>query len=964
MKKLLSILSVGALATASMLAAINWNSIENLAAGSTVVTSSKPAEAQTIVDNNDGTGWQAVPATHEYTHDWVLIDLGSEKTFTDIEIIWEASHCKQYSVYVSTEAIPYTAHEESTEGEGAEQKKIPAYNEISSEWLANHTPAATSGNDTEAGYTDNITFDTTQTGQYVLIYANEYNNFGSQYGMRIFEVRLANIESRDDIAGLKLTQEGNAVAGGDAVTVSVVPVNKLGAEMGLNTITGLTLTCDNAAVTITETEAGKYSVSSTEIGEFTLTATAMAGETLITGAMTLNVAYNWTNIDNVATNKTVYGRVKADSEDPNPPANAVDGNVDNYYQYNGEWGGGDSWVLVDLGDVYNISAIGALYTGNTSTGKFMVGYALDATEALNKINADGTDYVWNFTEGWNFSAQLSRTPGSIDTYICPAGATARYIVVKDADNPGGKPCLNEIYVAGTVREAAKAADITINITTPGLVIGETTEVSTSVVDQYGDPFEGTPTITVNGAEYANGVITGNAKGMVTVTATLGDLTKTAQFYVANQDDYCLDGCTITASEGAAENKAPVTDGGKDIANWGADYVLAEAEPAGEHTHWFQIELAKPYDIDLMAALWEGASPADYDIYLGETADNMTLYYSQKDKAGLQNYSDRFSGKEMKNIKFIKVVTTKNATVYGIKLHDFKVYGTSNAQSVATSIEVSASDNYVPTGTEITLSAKVFDQFGAEMPDAQVTYSCENADAVVVGNVFKADKIGGYNVVATCGDATGSIDLDVVANGDFKLAADSQALKNTVTLNGTVLENVNSFNNNEIQIADVPSTLVFTFDNIVDFDLLEIRWEGACPSDYTVEATYEDNSTATILTVTGRKFVNGVFPVDKIINSEINALDLGTVAKANLTNIKSLKFNITGRDHNYPIRLLGMTAYSVNNYTGIQDIAAESNGLVDVYSIQGIKVRSNVEAQNALEGLPRGIYFVGGRKVIK
>lgn len=960
MKKLLSILSVGALATASMLAAINWSSIENLAAGSTVVASSNQATANLIVDNDNGSGWQANANTHVHTQDWVQIDLGSEKTFTDIEIIWEASHCKKYSVYVSNEPVLYTSGTMDVTVDGTVTQVD--YNVITPDWLSSHTAAITGGNDTEAGYTDNLTFSAPKTGRYVLIYANEYNNFGSQYGMRIFEVRLANIEGRDNIAGLKLTQEGNAVAGGDAVTVSVVPVNKLGAEMGLNTVTGLTLTCDNAAVTITETEAGKYSVSSTEIGEFTLTATAMAGATQVTGTMTMNVAFNWAGITNVATGKTVWGRVKADADNLNPPANAVDGNVDNYYQYNGEWGGGDSWVLVDLGDEYIISAIGALYTSGSSTGKFVVGYALDATEALNKINADGTDYVWNFTEGWNFSAQLSRTPGSIDTYVCPAGATARYIVVKDADNPGGKPCLNEIYVAGTVREAAKATTIDITIEKPGIVIGETTNVTTSVLDQYGAPFEGTPTITVNGAEYANGVITGNAKGMVTVTATLGDLTKTAQFYVADENDYCVADCTITASEGAAENKAPVTDGGKVITNFGADYVLAPNETIGEHTHWFQVELAKPYNLDLIAALWEGAYPADYDIYLGESEDNMQLYYSKRDKNG--DNSDRFSGKEMKNIKFIKVVTTKNATVYGIKLHDFKVYGTSNVQSVATSIEVSASDNYVPTGTEITLSAKVLDQFGAEMPDAQVTYSCENADAVVVGNVFKADKIGGYNVVATCGDATGSIDLDVVANGDFKLAGDSEALKNTATLNGTVLENTNIFAGNEIQITELPSTLVFTFANIVDFDLLEIRWEAACPSDYTVEATYENGTTATILTVSNRQFVNGFHPVDKIVNSQINALDLGTVAHADMTNMKSLKFNITGKDHTYDIRLLGMNAYSVNNYTGIQGIAAEANGQVDVYNIQGIKVRSNVEAKNALNGLPRGIYFVNGQKIIK
>lgn len=53
-----------------------------------------------------------------------------------------------------------------------------------------------------------------------------------------------------------------------------------------------------------------------------------------------------------------------------------------------------------------------------------------------------------------------------------------------------------------------------------------------------------------------------------------------------------------------------------------------------------------------------------------------------------------------------------------------------------------------------------------------------------------------------------------------------------------------------------------------------------------------------------------------------------------------------------------------------DIAASVSGVsvatgkVDVYSVSGILVRKQVDAASALNGLQRGIYIVGGRKVIK
>lgn len=955
MKKILSSVAVGLLACVSVMASINWNSgsIENLAKGSTVITSSNEGDAANIVDGVDGTSWQASAATHPYTHDWVIIDLGAEKTFTDMEIIWEASHCKSYSIYVSTDKIDYTAEE--TDG--------IKYNKIDDAWLAAQTVAATGGDSSEGGYTENIQFETPQTGQYILIYADDYNNFGSAYGMRIFEIRIADIQGRDEVDALKLTQEGNAVAGGAAVTVTVVPVNKLGDAMDVSAVSDLKLTCDNEVVTIEAGEKGSFAVKASAYGTFELTATAMADGKEITGALSFIVAYNWSNEENIATNKSVQGRVNPNLEDVYPPQNAVDGDIETYYQYNGEYGGGDCWVLVDLGDEYEISAIGAYYGGSTSNGRCMFGYATDSKSIEEKIAAEGsTDFVWNVTEGWTFSEQLTRTPDAVTTYICPAEAVARYIVVKDADNPSGKPCINEIYVAGTKREAPKAAELVLSVETPGLVIGETTAVNTIVYDQYGNIFEAQPEITVNGAEYANGVITGNAKGMVTVKASIEGIEKELQFFVADENDYCLDGSVITASEGASDNMTAVTDGGKVITSWGVDYILAADEPAGEHEHWILVKLARPYDLDLIAVLWEGACPADYDVYLGTTENDLQLYYSQKDKEGLHNYSDRFSGKEMTDIRYIKVVTTKNATDYGIKLHDLKAYGVSNAESVAEKIELTADNNYIPTETEVTLTTAVYDQFGAQMTDAEVKFSCDDASATFTGNQFKASEVGTYTVRATAGTATAEVVINVVVDADKKLSAETMI--NEAIRDGAELENTNIFAYNEIQFASLPATLVLDFENICDYDLIDICWEAAAPSDYTVEATYDDGTSATILSVTGRKFQNGYFPVDKIISQAASARTIGDVATANLRNIKTLKFTITAKDHEYPIRLLGMDAYGTFIRSGINGITIDVAGMTDVYNLQGMKIRRNVKVEEALEGLPRGIYIVGGRKVCK
>lgn len=52
-------------------------------------------------------------------------------------------------------------------------------------------------------------------------------------------------------------------------------------------------------------------------------------------------------------------------------------------------------------------------------------------------------------------------------------------------------------------------------------------------------------------------------------------------------------------------------------------------------------------------------------------------------------------------------------------------------------------------------------------------------------------------------------------------------------------------------------------------------------------------------------------------------------------------------------------------TGVADVAfADEESSVDVYSVSGVRVRSGVKVAGALDGLPKGIYIVNGKKILK
>ena len=52
-----------------------------------------------------------------------------------------------------------------------------------------------------------------------------------------------------------------------------------------------------------------------------------------------------------------------------------------------------------------------------------------------------------------------------------------------------------------------------------------------------------------------------------------------------------------------------------------------------------------------------------------------------------------------------------------------------------------------------------------------------------------------------------------------------------------------------------------------------------------------------------------------------------------------------------------------NATAVEELEIVKNVPADVYTLTGVKVRHNVKMSNATQGLPKGVYIVGGKKVI-
>ena len=71
-----------------------------------------------------------------------------------------------------------------------------------------------------------------------------------------------------------------------------------------------------------------------------------------------------------------------------------------------------------------------------------------------------------------------------------------------------------------------------------------------------------------------------------------------------------------------------------------------------------------------------------------------------------------------------------------------------------------------------------------------------------------------------------------------------------------------------------------------------------------------------------------------------------------------------KDYDYDFQnYLGYALRLPDTPTAITTIGAEGNEIVNVYNVQGMLLKQNIKAADALKELPRGIYIIGNRKVI-
>lgn len=223
-------------------------------------------------------------------------------------------------------------------------------------------------------------------------------------------------------------------------------------------------------------------------------------------------------------------------------------------------------------------------------------------------------------------------------------------------------------------------------------IGEGLAINVTAKDQNGQVManagEITYTVTPTDAgTVVNNVYTPGKIGMASIVAAIGEV-KAAAFEVFGyggenvalspdinnskivaQSDFAPNGTdawhAIDGNEGSVW-QGSATNGG------------AGDEESRTYDSWFVVDFGAYYDINLVSIKFEGACSQEYTVAFSANNEVWTMAYEYVGNAGINGHTKLIYGNDLQNntkVRYARFHSTKAATQWGVKMYEFKVFGT-------------------------------------------------------------------------------------------------------------------------------------------------------------------------------------------------------------------------------------------------------------------------------------------------
>ena len=664
----------------------------NVALGKKVYASSSQQPAESAVDDNLGTRWES--KTSDGDNQWFYVDLEKGTIIDHLKIVWEGAYGKHYKIHVANEITAEMAlkltDDDKTNDFATGWTEIAEINKTLSGFPASETIAVST--------TDVV------TARYVAV---ELIERGSPYGFSFWEFGVYDMpEEVAKLSSIEITADKLEGSVADTYTLGYKFLDQYkmdyiltaeeNASRQMIVSEGATLDGDKITVSSRGTYTVKMKIGDIESNELKI-------EVKAEGA-------------NLALKKDIVFATEGSKN----PENAVDGNLGSLWitdepsgVENHEY---DAVLVVDLGDVYDVNCIHTSFEG-ASSADYTITFSTDNVTFSDPVPAFTVTNGIGMTKrhDWLTSEETVKT-----RYV-------KFHSTRAATEYGTKLYELEVYTnsAPVLSNIILSADNTLG------VVGDKFSVTAQYTDQFGGEYNLSEAeksaIVWNGAEITEvGTFTPSEGGMFKLSQTINGITSNnveiRVLDISQYENLAIGKSIVDESVVSSDSEVEILSSATNAidGNLGSEWsvkrregVIAQDVMVAE----FTVDLGDTYKISGIRALWEGASSDEYTVAYSNDNKTFTdaLIVAEKSSESKVNArKDLFVADSDIFGRYIRLKSTHNSSIYGLRLFELEVYGDGTTSGVAAiaaegKIFVAGNEVVLPEGT---VEAAVYNLNGA------------------------------------------------------------------------------------------------------------------------------------------------------------------------------------------------------------------------------------------------------------
>lgn len=665
----------------------------NVALGKKVYASSNQQTPEMAVDDNLGTRWESKASDGD--NQWFYVDLEKGTVIDHLKIVWEGAYGKHYKIHVADEITAEMAlkltDDDKTNDFATGWTEIAEINKTLSGFPASETIAVSTTDVVTARY---VAVELIERG--LPPYGFSFYEFGV-YDMPEEVAKLSSIEiTADKLEGSAADTYTLGYKFLDQYKMNYILTAEENASRQMFVSEGATLDGDKITVSSRGTYTVKMKIGDIESNELKIEAKAEGA--------------------NLALKKDIVFATEGSKN----PENAVDGNLGSLWitdepsgVENHEY---DAVLVVDLGDVYDVNCIHTSFEG-ASSADYTITFSTDNVTFSDPVPAFTVTNGIGMTKrhDWLTSEETVKT-----RYV-------KFHSTRAATQYGTKLYELEVYTnsAPVLSNIILSADNTLG------VVGDKFSVTAQYTDQFGGEYNLSEAeksaIVWNGAEIAeDGTFTPSEGGMFKLSQTINGITSNnveiRVMDISQYENLAIGKSIVDESVVSSDSEVEILSSATNAidGNLGSEWsvkrregVIAQDVMVAE----FTVDLGDTYKISGIRALWEGASSDEYTVAYSNDNKTFTdaLIVAEKSSESKVNArKDLFVADSDIFGRYIRLKSTHNSSIYGLRLFELEVYGDGTTSGVAAiaaegKIFVAGNEVVLPEGT---VEATVYNLNGA------------------------------------------------------------------------------------------------------------------------------------------------------------------------------------------------------------------------------------------------------------